>query len=348
MSSARYDVTQFAGRKNLPIGAQFDGHEFRGRGISYEDYSRMGTVTRKGWSIQSRRTLPTERLWALDDAKVRAVLVRTLEIRAGLRKPQTGTDSERLARAQKAIQERVCPSLKVTLNGMCGRYALMRKMGVPPSELESLEKTIKGADTALRIASQIPAITVGIIYRYFRLGDDSVAVADALGITPVHVRKIIFNLENCAGELGYVKRANLPKRDYRLLSEEERERRARLKLAHREECDRLKLAQREERIRRRGRRREEYERVRRERYQEARARGATREEANRARRNPNRRARISLIEPTLVANRGRLAHVDIKRLHSAGHSLRAIARMYGVHPSSVSERLQRADAVAQK
>jgi len=386
----RYDTFQFAGRKNYPVHVEFGSGEVRSTsGVSFEDYARMHTETHGNRAATIRRNF--DRAWAHDDSKVRAVLVRAMEIRAGFRYPRHGTDAERLAVAQKTIQERVCPALKKSLNGMCGRYAMMRKMGTPQSELEQLEKIIKGADTQMRLTARIAAITVGIIYRYFRLGDDSVAVGNALGIEAGHVRKIIHGLENCAGELGFTNRANLPNyRPPNRLSEEERERRARMQkakrerraLAHREERERLQRAQLENR----ERAREQFNQLRRERYVLARAKGANREQANRFRKQPNKSARIALLveaatlrkegwsyariaalkkfnyadangvwlalkragllemtEPKKGEHKGRLADVEsIKRLRDAGHTLEAIATMFGVAYSSVWMCLDRA------
>jgi hypothetical protein len=344
----------------MPVHADWDGHEYRSGGLAFEDYARMHTETRK--VAGGRRGL--DRDWVYSNTKLRMVITRAMEIRAGFRTPRPGTEAERLVAAQKAIQERVCPSLKEALARTCGRYALMKKAGASVSALEKMETLIKGMDTQLCTASRIAAITAGVIYGFFIRGEDSVAVADSLGITSENVRKIIFGLENCAGELGFCQRANLPQRKYvGRVGRKPKVREPRVQMSP------------EERRMQRARQ-----------FLAARARGATSEEANRFRNTPNKRARITLVveaatlrkegwsyariaalkkfnyadasgvwlalkragllemtEPKKGEHKGRLADVEgIKRLRDSGHTLAAIATMFGVSESAVWMCLDRA------
>src|SRR2546427_11953699 len=84
-----FDQHAGAARAMYPVSVRFAaGGEVESPGLSFTDYSRMGTQSRKSCG---ERRLPTP-VWALDPAKVRALIVRTMEVRAGLHEPQRGTE----------------------------------------------------------------------------------------------------------------------------------------------------------------------------------------------------------------------------------------------------------------
>ena len=104
-----FDKHQFVSRFN-PVSANVTADGWASSGISYDDYSGMHMT--KGKQAPERR-LETP-AWALSDEKLRVLLVRYIEMRAGRREQRTGKQSERLEAAAKQIIARV-PSIIAAL-----------------------------------------------------------------------------------------------------------------------------------------------------------------------------------------------------------------------------------------
>lgn len=206
--SLHFDTSQFAGRHQYPVGADFGAHgEVHSTGISFEDYRSMHVEERAGCGQRRNH----DRDWAFCDTKVRQVIARTMEVRACIRIPNSGTEVERIALAEKKIQKEIRPLLKARLDTLCRNYAQKRAAGATPEELAKLENAIKGADTHVRMSrpNRVPEILVAIVYRFFRLAKSNTEIAEALDLNPGTVRKLIYNLEQTAGELGFAKRAKM-------------------------------------------------------------------------------------------------------------------------------------------
>jgi len=88
----------------------------------------------------------------------------------------------------------------MALRNMCRRYATLKAQGITDNQLAI---QIAGTDTQIRTAPRTAEILVGAIFHYFRRGVDSVAVGEALDITPVMARKVIYQLEQVAADLGF-------------------------------------------------------------------------------------------------------------------------------------------------
>src|ERR1700728_3571772 len=87
-------------RRHHPVSAHFAAHgEVESNGIDWADYQRMGCHDHK---LNASRAGETP-LWVLNDAALRKVLVRYMEKRSGLFQPQSGTEAERLQRAQARL-----------------------------------------------------------------------------------------------------------------------------------------------------------------------------------------------------------------------------------------------------
>jgi hypothetical protein len=196
-----FDLHQFGGRPTRPVHTEYRGNgEIVSTNIDYADYARMHTVKRK-FGAGRRQPAPT---WVMNDAKLRAVVVRCVERRAymGCKSDTEGTDIERLARA-KALLERRKQKNIATLDRLVGVHSLLKsKCGDVPATRLMLQK-VEGADTQLITNEKYELLLVGITYRYWRLGDQSPEVAAALGIKPPLVRAICLRLRQAAGELGY-------------------------------------------------------------------------------------------------------------------------------------------------
>ena len=108
MKNPRYDLWAFGSRRAKPVSKE--------TGIAFEDYKRMGVQVRRQ---SGERKLPTPE-WALNDRKLRKVLVTAMEERAGIKRPQ-GNLKSRLALAEEVIRSQR-PRLIATLTRLCKTY----------------------------------------------------------------------------------------------------------------------------------------------------------------------------------------------------------------------------------
>lgn len=197
----------------------FDDHQFQQRSwkqrlVAFSDTHNMSVERHK--QTQERR-LPTPD-WALNDVQLREVLVRYMERRAMFLKPQTGTLKHRLQRAEKAIAAR-SPELQAKLRSLVAEYVSLKKarckvghkvvkdgrckwrhaVWEPTDRLRELEIDIQGIDTQLCIIRRgVAATVVAIVYRYYRLGYDSVTIAEQLGIVSATVHQVIWKMARLA------------------------------------------------------------------------------------------------------------------------------------------------------
>jgi hypothetical protein len=179
-----------------PVHAEYgaDG-EWKSTGIAFSDYARM--------SVQQHKLAPWRRLetpsWAVNDSQLRELLVAFMEERAFNRAAQPGTFAERLANAQKKIIAD-CSELTKTIDRLCTRFVeLKRTVPFTPEiakQATNLAQQIETLDTRLRFESNDGGLAMicGVVYRYYRLGLDSVGVGKELGIKPPHCRQIVWRL----------------------------------------------------------------------------------------------------------------------------------------------------------
>lgn len=184
---------QFAGRhQHYPVSAEVDGEgEMVSRtGLSFDDYARMQTTTRRT-NIHWRTGVPE---WTRNHSTVRAVLVRFFEERAfpkTQRAVLTGTEAERLARACEKLRADTPRKLAV-MDRLCNEYILLAS---DPARQRKLKIQIEGIDTQIRMAQKNwPAVVLGILYQAYNVGQDSVGVGAALGLKPPCVRQTLSRL----------------------------------------------------------------------------------------------------------------------------------------------------------
>jgi hypothetical protein len=199
-----FDLHQFAYRPNSPVHADAaaDG-EWTSPGISFDDYSRMSTQTKKR---SGRRRLDTPE-WGLDQTKLRAVITRYFELRAYGRAKRynpiigVGTEQQRLAGAQKRMQADK-PKRLALLDKLCVEYVALKRDGGDPARIHKLAQLIEGLDTAICLIDRGPAVFVAMVYFYYSLRYDSVGVAEALGIKPPAVRQTLFRMARVWDEMS--------------------------------------------------------------------------------------------------------------------------------------------------
>lgn len=175
-----------------PVSADFRAHgEWVSPGISFADYSSMSTQQRKQ---SGERRLPTPD-WAVDDNKLRAVLVRYLEYRADFKRQQPGTEAERLQRAQERINAKRPGKIEI-LDRLSCEYVALKNAGGDPARLRTLEIQIENIDTQLVNSEHIAAKILRLVFLYYRVGLDSVGVAMELGTwKPPSVRQTLWRLD---------------------------------------------------------------------------------------------------------------------------------------------------------
>jgi hypothetical protein len=177
----------------LPVNVDFTADGFHSTGLSYEDYAGMHMT--KGALAPARRLETPD--WATNDSRMRNVLVGYMELRSGFRRMQTGTPEYRL---QRAIKRRLAqkPRLTETLTHLAKQYVALKKAGKEPVRLRKLGIEIESIDTQLRFLGKDHTLALGVIYHYYRCGEDSVETATALEIRPPHVRQILWRLHKAA------------------------------------------------------------------------------------------------------------------------------------------------------
>jgi uncharacterized protein (DUF433 family) len=169
------------------MNLEFDHHQFEGHGkypvsatsgIAFSDYDRMHT--------ESHKAKPTAWVppFALNDKQLQAVLLRRAWRYAFHLLPfPENVNREELNRA-------------ATGKALKG-YAI--KPGAPPVQHEMRDRHI----AAVRRAGGYMELQAAIAFRAWRLGQDSVAVADSLGMTPWAVRVQLWRLRDVAKKLGF-------------------------------------------------------------------------------------------------------------------------------------------------
>lgn len=208
------------------------GVKYSGRGtravsaesrISFQDYGRMHIQRRV--RAQERR-LPTPK-WAVTDELLRILLVTYLEERFYCHPPAGADLSLRLAIARQAainyaprkrelldswlddyyrishtnfgeIDDEQVIELFISLKEVNGQLPINAEIArnyLTKKKLKNLEVQIQNLDTDLVLTSKGHAeMIAAIVYLYYRLGWDSVTVAEELGLKSPHVRQVLARL----------------------------------------------------------------------------------------------------------------------------------------------------------
>lgn len=193
--------------QRYPVSADFNGgDEWSSPGLSFDDYARCHVQNRKQSGV---RRLPTPK-WAFNFSMQRELLVAYLEKRAYLKYIPHGLNRltllQRLARAQ-AVLVRRRPMFVERITELCKEYVAMKNAGRPAGVLRKREIQIELLDTRLRMEFKDDGgagMIARIIHLYYSVSLDSVGTAQEMGIKPPHVRKILFELNKVAKELGWI------------------------------------------------------------------------------------------------------------------------------------------------
>jgi len=175
----RFDRWQFDGRRARPV-RRYSSRDENVTGLSYEDYAHMGQQRRGG--AGALHFIPD---FTQNDKKLRLALAQYAWAyvgSGGTRVPDSlAGDWKALKRFVDARTARGSNLSKDCPAGQRAQYEAFRK-SASGKWLERL---------------------AGVAYRTWRLREDSVAIADALGITPVAVRQIRWRILRTAEALGF-------------------------------------------------------------------------------------------------------------------------------------------------
>jgi len=183
--------------RHAPVGAEMDGdgEMTSATRLSFSDYERMSVQTRNA-AVYRQKPTPE---YALDHNKMRRLLVRFMEARAFSKKQiaagLTGSDATRLQRAQeKLAADR--PRLIALADKLCKEYTEAKSYGAHKEWLKHAAGEIENVDTQLRMQEEnFPAVVLGVIYRSYCCGDNSVEVGNALSMKPPFVRQLLARLK---------------------------------------------------------------------------------------------------------------------------------------------------------
>jgi hypothetical protein len=181
---------------------QFEGKHRRGRAVdslAHSDFLNSFHIMRRKQTRKRRKQTPE---WATNDVLLREVLVQFMERRAFLNKPQAGTLKERLDRAEQTVAAQA-PKLRSQLERFIHEYRELTKVSKckwqPTGRMLELELEIQNTDRQLRIIRRgVAATLAAIVYMYFRLGFDSVTIAEQLDLTSTHIHQTIYKLSKLA------------------------------------------------------------------------------------------------------------------------------------------------------
>lgn len=191
-SGARVCEPAFGERGRHPVSAELVGDgEFSSPGIAFEDYSRMRVRCRR---LAPGRTNGTPH-WAVNTTEMRALLVRFMEARAGIREPGTGSHIQRLNAAQRKILTSVPRKVEV-LDRLMREYQAVKH--ADPARARMLESQIQNLDTVIRTAREGAGLVTRMVYLYYRCGLSSAQVGTELGISPRTIRQTIYRLHRLA------------------------------------------------------------------------------------------------------------------------------------------------------
>lgn len=175
--------------------------------LSFDELARCQIQHR----APTARQLPIP-IWGVNTTAQRRLLVRFMEFRAGLNKPQPGSERERLERAQQRLLARR-PQLEATLYKLLAAlragppFRTTSKMGARGRFLarRKFVAEIYGIDSQLVLLNS-PGAGAGIILRVIALaygcGFGSVAVASEVGSRPPAVRMLLHRLHRTWERMG--------------------------------------------------------------------------------------------------------------------------------------------------
>jgi hypothetical protein len=181
MSNLHFDQHQFAGRRIQPVEAQYTSEGWSSNGIAFEDYERMSS---RSSSVPLRH-----RRWTPAFAASNEKLQKVLKHRAWFY-------------LHGCLSAATQPGDWKTLNAAATKKALESKVSFRNC---SAHKRVENEAhmAAVKQAGGYLELQAAIAYRAWRLGQDSCAIAETLGMSPQGVRVNLQRICEVARKLGY-------------------------------------------------------------------------------------------------------------------------------------------------
>jgi hypothetical protein len=194
-----FDKHQFAGRRSRAVSAHYTPEGWETTGISFSDYESMHVNRRE--RVQERR-LDTPS-WAVNDEELREVILKFCERRLYLIKGRHHipnlSQEERLGRIRQFERMRLKQWERIY------QEHLEKYKTLPEKDKATFEIQLRNADMQVHLYRRgNAAMATAIVYLYYRLGYDSVTVAEALHINSPLVRQYLAKLHNAATGTIYV------------------------------------------------------------------------------------------------------------------------------------------------
>src|SRR5260370_2681769 len=188
----KLDLHAFATRRAKAISATKTKEGWDKTGICFGEFSLMHGERRK--HTQERR-LPTPE-WALNDEGTRGIVLRFCEGYVGIRKG-SGTDAERM----QAIREKakaILPNKEAQLEIALRQFHELN--GAQPEVTHrDFSIQVQNRDTQVQVLRRgLPEIATSVVYLYYRLGWNSVAVAEQLKIKAPAAREWLYRMNKYA------------------------------------------------------------------------------------------------------------------------------------------------------
>jgi hypothetical protein len=185
-----FDKAQFAARRQYPVEAHYVGlnngeNGVASTGLSFGDYGNMQTQNHRVVGRQRRLETPE---YMLDEARRRRVMIRFLELRAGLNVKQHGTEHERLARAEFKLKQSI-PRFEALLE----ECALDYMTSPDAAQRKRSQQRIAEYASIIRV-NRDPAIIPAMARVYYFEQLDSVGVAERFGLNSDQIRQMLYRL----------------------------------------------------------------------------------------------------------------------------------------------------------
>jgi hypothetical protein len=195
-----FDKHQFAGRRSRAISARYTPEGWDSTGISFSDYDKMHINHRE--RVQERR-LDTPS-WAVNDTELREVLLKFCERRFYIDKRHRA-HVPNLTQEQRYSRIRQIERLHVKRWERIYQEHRETYKALPEERKAKFEIQLRNADMQVHLYRRgAMAMAAAIVYLYYRLGHDSVTVAETLRINSPLVRQFLARLHNAATDTYYV------------------------------------------------------------------------------------------------------------------------------------------------
>ena len=182
MTTAAYDPWQFAARKSFPVEAHYTAGEIESTGISFDDYSRMQTHRH---SSKPAAWVPP---FAMNDSQLQKVLL--------IRAWRYINGPRRLPIPDLATINREEINQAATAKALRG-YTI--RPDAPAIQHQAHAMHLE----SVRRAGGFLQLQAAIAFRAWRLGMDSVGVAETVHSTPQAVRVALWRFRDIAKRLGF-------------------------------------------------------------------------------------------------------------------------------------------------